>query len=169
MKHIGLFSLFVLVSIAPLAAAATVGDRAPEIHFDRLLPDQPLANARFDALAGKVVVLDLWATWCAPCVKAIPHHNELVEQFKDQPVIFLSVSNEEPSVVEAFLKERPMWEKRAEWLSLIAAWQLRHRRDPAAARLVLQRLIREYPDTAQAFAAQRRLNLLKAEAETRKI
>jgi tetratricopeptide (TPR) repeat protein len=58
--------------------------------------------------------------------------------------------------------------KRAEWLSLIAAWQLRHRHDPTAARAILQRLIHEYPNTAQAFAAQRRLNLLNAEAAARK-
>ena len=108
MKRISFYSLFVLVSTMPLAAAAKVGDRAPDIHFDRLLPDQPLTNVRFEAFAGKVVVLDLWATWCAPCVKSIPHHNELVEQFKDQPVVFLSVSEEEPSVVEAFLKKRPI-------------------------------------------------------------
>ncbi len=58
--------------------------------------------------------------------------------------------------------------KRAEWLSLIAAWQLRHRHDPAAARGSMQRLIREFPNTAQAFAAQRRLSLLNAEAAARK-
>ncbi len=58
--------------------------------------------------------------------------------------------------------------KRAEWLSLIAAWQLRHRHDPTAARAILQRLIHEFPNTAQAFAAQRRLSLLNAEAAARK-
>lgn len=57
--------------------------------------------------------------------------------------------------------------KRAEWLGLIAAWQLRHRHDPTAARAVLQRLIQEFPNTAQAFAAQRRLNLVNAEAAAR--
>ena len=58
--------------------------------------------------------------------------------------------------------------KRAEWLSLIAAWQLRHRHDPAAASAIMQRLIHEYPNTTQAFAAQRRLSLLDAEAAARK-
>ena len=58
--------------------------------------------------------------------------------------------------------------KRAEWLSLIAAWQLRHRHDPAAARSSLQRLIHEFPNSAPAFAAQRRLSLLNAEAAARK-
>lgn len=58
--------------------------------------------------------------------------------------------------------------KRAEWLNLIATWQLRLRHDPNAARVILQRLIQESPNTAQAFAAQRRLNLINAEAAARK-
>jgi hypothetical protein len=51
-----------LVSGWLLTAAVKVGDRAPDIHFDKLLPDQPAANASFDALAGKAVVLEIWVT-----------------------------------------------------------------------------------------------------------
>lgn len=58
--------------------------------------------------------------------------------------------------------------KRAEWLSLMANWQWRLQQDEAAARGTWERLIREYPATPQAFAAQRRLSLLKAEAAARK-
>jgi hypothetical protein len=54
-------------------------------------------------------------------------------------------------------------QKAAEWLGLIAAWQLRYQQNPDAARKLLERLIREYPETAQAFAAQRRLNLIEME------
>lgn len=57
--------------------------------------------------------------------------------------------------------------KRAEWLSLMAAWQMRYARDTAAARATLERLIREYPQSAQAFAAQRRLNLIDTELRMR--
>ena len=52
--------------------------------------------------------------------------------------------------------------KRAEWLSVMAGWQLRQRHDPTAARATLQRLIDEHPHTQQAFTAQCRLNLLNA-------
>ena len=103
-------ALLALVSLAPsfLNAASTIGDVPPPIHFDKLFPEQPEANASFEALAGKVVVLELWATWCGPCVAAIPHLNELAEQFKDRPVVFLSVTDEEPAVVGAFLKKQPI-------------------------------------------------------------
>jgi hypothetical protein len=49
--------------------------------------------------------------------------------------------------------------KKAEWLSLTAAWHIKYRQDPAAGHRILERLVREYPDTPQAFAAQRRLKL----------
>jgi tetratricopeptide (TPR) repeat protein len=53
--------------------------------------------------------------------------------------------------------------KRAEWLGTIAAWHLRHRQDRDAARKYLEKLIRQYPQTPQAFAAQKRLNLMEVE------
>jgi hypothetical protein len=52
--------------------------------------------------------------------------------------------------------------RRAEWLGLIAAWQIRYRHDSAAGRQTLERLLREFPQSPQAFAARRRLHLLDA-------
>ena len=47
--------------------------------------------------------------------------------------------------------------KRAEWLSLQAAWQLKYKNDRDKGRELLKRLVREFPETAQAFAAEQRL------------
>src|SRR5205814_9783869 len=47
--------------------------------------------------------------------------------------------------------------KRAEWLSLAAAWQIKYRQDFDLGRKLLERLIREFPDSPQAFGARRRL------------
>ncbi len=105
-KSSGVLALLGFASSAFLAGAIKVGDRAPEIRFDKLLPEQPVANASFQVLAGKAVVLEFWATWCAPCVEEIPHLNQLAQKFKDRPIVFLSVTDEEPEVVEAFLKKR---------------------------------------------------------------
>jgi peroxiredoxin len=41
---------------------------------------------------GKVVLLDFWATWCAPCLHQIPSHQKLQKQFKNQEVVFLYIS-----------------------------------------------------------------------------
>jgi hypothetical protein len=53
--------------------------------------------------------------------------------------------------------------RRAEWLGLIAAWHIRYRQDTDAGRQILERLLREFPKSPQAFAARRRLQLLDAD------
>ena len=40
---------------------------------------------------GKVVVLDMWATWCAPCVEGIPHLVEMHNKYKDDGLVILGV------------------------------------------------------------------------------
>jgi peroxiredoxin len=48
-----------------------------------------------DDLAGKVVLLDFWATWCASCREALPHMREIAKKFQGQPFVVLSVSLDE--------------------------------------------------------------------------
>jgi thiol-disulfide isomerase/thioredoxin len=45
-----------------------------------------------DDLAGKVVLIDFWATWCGPCREALPHMREIAKKFQGQPLVVLSVS-----------------------------------------------------------------------------
>ena len=42
-------------------------------------------------IKGKVVVVDLYATWCGPCMKAIPHNNELLKKYKGQGLAVIGV------------------------------------------------------------------------------
>ena len=45
-----------------------------------------------DDLTGKVVLVDFWATWCAPCRAAMPHIREIAKHFQGRPLVVLSVS-----------------------------------------------------------------------------
>ena len=45
-----------------------------------------------DDLAGKVVLLDFWATWCGPCREALPHMQKVVKKFEGEPFVVLSIS-----------------------------------------------------------------------------
>ncbi|GGF70034.1 hypothetical protein GCM10011332_25050 [Terasakiella brassicae] len=41
---------------------------------------------------GKVVLLNLWATWCPPCIKEMPGLNELAKYFKDKDFVVLAIA-----------------------------------------------------------------------------
>jgi hypothetical protein len=57
--------------------------------------------------------------------------------------------------------------ERADWLGLIAAWYLKYCENVEAARGYLERLVREFPSSVQAFAARRRLELLSRQQRSR--
>lgn len=64
------------------------GEEAPEYHVERWYN----VNKAPD-LTGKLVVVDFWATWCPPCIAAIPHMNEIASAYPED-VLCIGVSDE---------------------------------------------------------------------------
>jgi len=48
-------------------------------------------EATLAGLQGKVVVIDFYATWCGPCMNAIPHNNELLKKYGGQGLVLIGV------------------------------------------------------------------------------
>jgi peroxiredoxin len=57
-------------------------------------------------LAGKVVLVNFWATWCPPCRKEMPDLEALYEKYKDQGFVILAISDEESAKVSPFIADR---------------------------------------------------------------
>src|SRR5215471_10903219 len=97
--------------IAPLVVLCAVGHTAdlkmgapaPPIAFAQVLQAPEGTAANWERLKGTAVVLEFWATWCPGCVQQIPHLNRLSEQFRGKPLCFISVTDEEPGIVQRFL------------------------------------------------------------------
>ena len=87
------------------AGAPDVGSPAPEVT----LTDLDGKPVRLSELRGKVVVLDIWATWCPPCRGMIPHEREMVARLKDKPFMLVSISlDAKKETLQEFLKKEPM-------------------------------------------------------------
>ena len=85
----------------PGTESALVGKPAPDFTLD-LLGGKTfhLADAK-----GRIVVLDFWATWCGPCLQAMPQVERVSEEFKDQGVQLVAVNLEEaPREITAMLR-----------------------------------------------------------------
>lgn len=70
------------------ALNAMQGKLAPALTVKGWMNSNPLTLAD---LKGKIVVLDFWATWCGPCLAAIPHTNELAKKYADKGVVIIGV------------------------------------------------------------------------------
>ena len=93
------------------------GNQAPGFKYANLEGEEiALAD-----MQGKAVYIDVWATWCGPCIKEIPHLEELQEKYADDDrIIFTSISIDENK--EAW--EKMVKKKELKGVQLIAdnAW-----------------------------------------------
>jgi thiol-disulfide isomerase/thioredoxin len=83
----------------------------PESMTGQKAPDTVLTGLdgktfKLSDLRGKVVFLDLWATWCGPCRQEMPHLETLHKELGDK-VAFVAASNEDQATIEAFLQKTP--------------------------------------------------------------
>jgi thiol-disulfide isomerase/thioredoxin len=95
--------VLVLASRLAWASSLGVGDRLPTFAVTAW-DGKPLASAD---LAGKVVVVDFWASWCATCRQALPALDDMARRTAGQGVVVLAVNvDRDRAAAEAWLAER---------------------------------------------------------------
>lgn len=110
-------TLFCAIASADAPKARTVspkvqiGSISPSIKVDSWVQGRSTNIIR----AGQIYVLEFWATWCGPCVKAMPHVSELSKKYQDK-IEFIGVNVWEdqgggdftaPAKVKQFMKDNP--------------------------------------------------------------
>lgn len=62
-----------------------------------------------DAMGGKVVLIDFWATWCGPCNEELPELKKIAKEFAGQPFVMISVSaDKDEAAWKAFVQKHEM-------------------------------------------------------------
>lgn len=80
---------------------------SPRPAADLALPDLAGKTVRLSDFRGRVVLVDFWATWCAPCLEELPDLKALYGKHKDRgfSIVGISIDDEGKEVVAPFVKE----------------------------------------------------------------
>ena len=89
--------LFAQDKIAPLQ----IGDPVPDIFLENII-NHPRGTAHLSDFKGKLLILDFWATWCRPCIQAIPRFEQLQREFGNQLQILMVTSQPSTSIAKFF-------------------------------------------------------------------
>jgi peroxiredoxin len=116
----GLLGLLILVAVILLVLRFQkpgLGNPELEINLNQFKPEAGYLAPRFalrnlkgnleglDDHSGKVIVVNFWATWCAPCVKEMPSFETLYRRYRSKGLTLLAISldKEDPSKVQEFV------------------------------------------------------------------
>jgi thiol-disulfide isomerase/thioredoxin len=92
-----------LILIFLYAAIFTKAQSVRELSFGEF-------RKRMDETKDSIVILNFWATWCAPCVKELPYFEQLNKKYADQKVkvllVNLDFNSKIETVAEPFVKKR---------------------------------------------------------------
>lgn len=96
-----------LIPVLLIIAGCTAPSKEKAVSLDSFQLTTLTGEAiDMNAYAGKTVFINVWATWCKPCVQEMPTIAKAMEQLKGQNVVFLFASNEEVEEIEVFRDRR---------------------------------------------------------------
>ncbi len=83
--------------------ALKIGDKVPDLQLNNII-NYPHTSAKISDFNGKVLILDFWATWCAPCLASMPKLDSLQKQFSGK-VQVLQVAYQPEKVIKDFFEK----------------------------------------------------------------
>jgi len=108
MKRIVLCLLIVLIGSSPSNAGpldlyngVKLGKQLPENDLQYLTDPPVLKN-------NTLILIDFWATWCAPCRESIPEFNDLYKKYSGKGLVVIGVTEEPKEEIATFLEKYPM-------------------------------------------------------------
>jgi peroxiredoxin len=93
-----------IARVPPGVHVMNVGDLRPDVA----LLDLAGHERRLSGYQGKRLLLNFWASWCAPCREEMPALSTAQRKFADQGAIVLGIAMDEPSQVKAYLAQHPV-------------------------------------------------------------
>ncbi len=71
---------------------SAIGEKAPNLDFRRVSDDAELS---LDGVRGEVTLVNLWATWCPPCLEEMPDLDRLQNSYRERGLVVVTLSQEE--------------------------------------------------------------------------
>ena len=111
---VGISSVLVFFALGLLLLGFTMGDKArspfyvqqeaigevaPDFDFRRVDSGESMD---LNSYRGSVVLVNFWATWCPPCLDEMPDLNRLYNEYKDEGLVVLTISDEPQEVLTTF-------------------------------------------------------------------
>ncbi len=84
---------------------ATEGQTAPDFAFFLVSNEE---TRRLSDYKGNLVLVNVWATWCMPCVAELPDLDKLQVRYKDKGLVVINLSDESFEKIESYLRKNPM-------------------------------------------------------------
>ena len=104
-----ILALAVCLSVSHDADAVEVGDSIPALSFPHLAGEASGDLVALTSFKGKLVYIDVWASWCSPCRQSMPILNDWYQEFSDRGFEIVAVNVDEalPDALK-FLRKTPV-------------------------------------------------------------
>lgn len=115
MKKQSVIGIFAILAIFALFAGIYLGNKkytpsvaehpVSQAFFNLQLADSKAQTHKLSEWQNQFLVVNFWATWCAPCVEEMPELNELQQEFKGKDIQILGLAIDSASNVQEFQKK----------------------------------------------------------------